>query len=118
MPTPCALLDWGVNDRARVLLELDVPEASDGMIVPSGPARGRAAPGRLSNVYSRTRARGRCPAAAGRATFGRVPRDTGFTAADAQDDFQRARRRHVMSRLARWLGRHPGDVDVILPFGE
>jgi hypothetical protein len=47
-----------------------------------------------------------------------VRRDTGFTATDAQDDFQRARRRQVMSRLARRLSRDPGDVDVILPFGE
>ena len=53
-----------------------------------------------------------------RATFGGVRRDTGFTAADAQDDFQRARRRQVMSRLARRLSRDPGAVDVILPFGE
>jgi hypothetical protein len=53
-----------------------------------------------------------------RATFGSVRRDTGFTATDAQDDFQRARRRQVMSRLARRLSRDPGDVDVILPFGE
>ena len=48
-----------------------------------------------------------------------MPRlDTGFPTADAQDDFQRARRRQVMSRLGRRLGRGPGDVDVILPFEE
>jgi hypothetical protein len=48
-----------------------------------------------------------------------VPRlDTGFPTADAQDDFQRARRRQVMSRLSRRLGRGHGDVDVILPFEE
>jgi hypothetical protein len=47
-----------------------------------------------------------------------VRRDTGFTAADAQDDFQRARRRQVMSQLARRLGRDSRDVDVILPFEE
>jgi hypothetical protein len=46
------------------------------------------------------------------------PRETGFPTADAQDDFQRARRRQVMSRLARRVGRAPGDVDVILPFDE
>jgi hypothetical protein len=45
-------------------------------------------------------------------------RDTGFPGQDAQDDFQRARRRQVMSRLARRLTRDPGDVDVILPFDE
>ena len=46
------------------------------------------------------------------------PLDTGFPSADAQDDFQRVRRRQVMSRLARRLARDPGDVDVILPFEE
>jgi len=45
-------------------------------------------------------------------------RDTGFPSADAQDDFQRARRRQVMSQLARRLGRDSRDVDVILPFEE
>jgi hypothetical protein len=45
-------------------------------------------------------------------------RDTGFTAADAQEDFQRARRRQLMSQLARRVSRDPGDVDVILPFDE
>ncbi|HEX2103957.1 MAG TPA: hypothetical protein VHF51_09925 [Solirubrobacteraceae bacterium] len=45
-------------------------------------------------------------------------RDTGFTTADAQDDFQRARRRQLMSQLARRISRDPGDVDVILPFDE
>ncbi|MEA2277079.1 MAG: hypothetical protein QOI62_3265 [Solirubrobacteraceae bacterium] len=46
------------------------------------------------------------------------PLDTGFPTADAQDDFQRARRRQVLSRLARRVGREPGDVDVILPYEE
>jgi hypothetical protein len=50
--------------------------------------------------------------------FRGVRRDTGFPGADAQDDFQRARRRQVMSALARRLSRDPGDVDVILPFDE
>jgi hypothetical protein len=47
-----------------------------------------------------------------------VRRDTGFPGADAQDDFQRARRRQVMSQLARRLSRDSRDVDVILPFDE
>jgi hypothetical protein len=48
-----------------------------------------------------------------------VPRlDTGFRSTDAQDDFQRARRRQVLSRLARRVSREPGDIDVILPFEE
>src|SRR5689334_8852252 len=51
-----------------------------------------------------------------RSTFERVRRDTGFPGADAQDDFQRARRRQVMSQLARRLSRDSRDVDVILPF--
>jgi hypothetical protein len=46
------------------------------------------------------------------------PLDTGFPSADSQDDFLRARRRQVMSRLARRVGREPGDVDVILPYDE
>jgi hypothetical protein len=46
------------------------------------------------------------------------PLDTGFPSADAQDDFLRVRRRQVMSRLARRVGREPGDVDVILPYDE
>jgi hypothetical protein len=46
------------------------------------------------------------------------PPDTGFPTSDAQDDFQRARRRQVMSRLTRRLAREPGDVDVILPYDE
>jgi hypothetical protein len=45
-------------------------------------------------------------------------RDTGFSRADAQEDFVRARRRQVMSRLARRLSRERGDFDVILPFDE
>lgn len=48
-----------------------------------------------------------------------MPRlDTGFPTADAQDDFQRARRRAVTARLVRRIGRGPGDIDVILPFDE
>src|SRR5919107_4903692 len=53
-----------------------------------------------------------------RSTFEGVRRDTGFPGADAQDDFQRARRRQVMSQLARRLSRDSRDVDVILPFDE
>jgi hypothetical protein len=60
----------------------------------------------------------RWPAAAERSTFESVRRDTGFPGADAQDDFQRARRSQVMSQLARRLSRDARDVDVILPFGE
>jgi hypothetical protein len=37
---------------------------------------------------------------------------------DAQDDFQRARRHHVVAHLARRLRRDSPDVDVILPFAE
>ncbi len=43
--------------------------------------------------------------------------ETGFPTSDAQDDFQRARRRQVVSQLSRRLGRDP-DFDVILPFEE
>jgi len=43
---------------------------------------------------------------------------TGSSRADATDDFLRARRRQAASRLGRWVGRGPGDVDLILPFDE
>ena len=46
------------------------------------------------------------------------PLRTGLTAADAQDDFMRARRHHALARLRALLTREPGDVDVILPFEE
>src|SRR3954464_1121177 len=42
----------------------------------------------------------------------------GLTAADAQDDFLRVRRRRAMSRIAHRLRGEPGDVNVILPFEE
>ncbi|MBC8091486.1 MAG: ParB N-terminal domain-containing protein [Pseudonocardia sp.] len=44
--------------------------------------------------------------------------DTGFPAADAENDFLRIRRRQVLSRLAHWLRREPDDVSEILPFDE
>lgn len=44
--------------------------------------------------------------------------DTGFAVADAQNDFARARRAQVLSRLASWLRHGPDDVDVMLPFDE
>jgi hypothetical protein len=47
-----------------------------------------------------------------------VQRDTGFPTADAENDFLRARRRQVLSRLAAWLRREPDDVNIMLPFDE
>ncbi|SHG35638.1 ParB N-terminal domain-containing protein [Streptoalloteichus hindustanus] len=47
-----------------------------------------------------------------------MPRDTGFPRADAENDFLRARRRQVLSRLAAWLRREPDDVNIMLPFDE
>jgi hypothetical protein len=44
--------------------------------------------------------------------------DTGFSVADAQNDFTRARRAQVLSRLGSWLRHGPDDVDVMLPFDE
>lgn len=44
--------------------------------------------------------------------------DTGFTAQDAQTDFNRARRKQALSRLARRLRREPDDINFILPFDE
>jgi hypothetical protein len=47
-----------------------------------------------------------------------MPADTGFPRADVENDFLRARRRQVLSRLAQRLRRAPDDVNVILPFDE
>jgi hypothetical protein len=47
-----------------------------------------------------------------------MPADTGFPVADVENDFQRARRRQVLARLARRLRRGPDDVNLILPFDE
>jgi hypothetical protein len=47
-----------------------------------------------------------------------MPADTGFPRADAENDFLRARRRQVLSRLAAWLRREPDDVNIMLPFDE
>jgi len=47
-----------------------------------------------------------------------MPADTGFPRADVENDFQRARRRQVLARLAHWLRREPDDVSLILPFDE
>ncbi|MFC6092159.1 chromosome partitioning protein ParB [Saccharothrix lopnurensis] len=47
-----------------------------------------------------------------------MPRDTGFPRADAENDFLRARRAQVLSRLAARLRREPDDVNIMLPFHE
>ena len=47
-----------------------------------------------------------------------MPAETGFPRADVENDFLRARRRQVLSRLAQRLRRGPDDVNVILPFDE
>jgi hypothetical protein len=47
-----------------------------------------------------------------------MARSTGFPSADAEDDFQRLRRRQVLSRLAQRLRREPDDVSYVLPFDE
>jgi hypothetical protein len=44
--------------------------------------------------------------------------DTGFPRADVENDFLRARRRQILSRLAHRLRREPDDVSLILPFDE
>jgi hypothetical protein len=44
--------------------------------------------------------------------------DTGFPASDAQDDFSRARRRAVLSKIGARLRGQPSDVGLILPFEE
>ncbi|MDT4945205.1 MAG: hypothetical protein QOH14_1938 [Pseudonocardiales bacterium] len=45
-------------------------------------------------------------------------RQTGFPRADVEDDFLRARRKQVLSRLAHRLRREPDDVNLILPFDD
>lgn len=47
-----------------------------------------------------------------------MPFETGYPSADARDDWNRARRRRVLSRLATRLRGAPHDVDVILPYDE
>ncbi|HUD37121.1 MAG TPA: chromosome partitioning protein ParB [Streptosporangiaceae bacterium] len=47
-----------------------------------------------------------------------MPAETGFPRADVENDFLRARRRQVLSRLVRSLRRQPDDVNLILPFDE
>ena len=47
-----------------------------------------------------------------------MPADTGFPRSDVENDFQRARRRQVLSRLARRLRRSPDDINLILPYNE
>jgi hypothetical protein len=47
-----------------------------------------------------------------------MPFETGFPRADARDDWNRARRRQVLSRIADRLRGAPGDIDVIVPFDE
>ena len=44
--------------------------------------------------------------------------DTGLPQQDAQDDFNRTRRRRALARLSARLRREPSDVNVILPFEE
>lgn len=48
----------------------------------------------------------------------RMARDTGFPLADAENDFFRARRMQVLSRLANRLRFEPDDVSLVLPFDE
>jgi hypothetical protein len=47
-----------------------------------------------------------------------MPAETGFPRADVENDFQRARRRQVLARLAQRLLREPDDVNLILPLDE
>src|SRR5690348_5166438 len=47
-----------------------------------------------------------------------VPHDTGFPRADVENDFLRARRRQVLSRLAAKLRLEPVEVNLLLRFDE
>jgi hypothetical protein len=44
--------------------------------------------------------------------------DTGFPASDSRDDFARARRDAILTRLASRLRLRSGDLDVLLPFDD
>src|SRR4051794_15378173 len=46
------------------------------------------------------------------------PVSSGFSAADAQGDFSRARRARLLADIGRRLRREPDDVGLILPFEE
>ena len=61
---------------------------------------------------------GRAAAPRSRVLAVTMPAETGFPRADVENDFLRARRRQVLSRLANRLRREPDDVNVILPFDE
>jgi hypothetical protein len=39
--------------------------------------------------------------------------DTGVASVDAEDDFTRARRRHVLDQLGSWLRRDPGETSLL-----
>jgi hypothetical protein len=47
-----------------------------------------------------------------------MPADTGFPRADVENDFERARRRQVLARLAQRLLREPDDINLIMPFDD
>ena len=47
-----------------------------------------------------------------------MPSDTGFPRSDAENDFIKARRRQVLTRLSYRLRREPDDVNLILPFDD
>ncbi len=47
-----------------------------------------------------------------------MPSETGFPRSDVENDFIRARRRQVLTRLAYRLRREPDDVNLILPFDD
>jgi hypothetical protein len=47
-----------------------------------------------------------------------MPPETGFPRSDVENDFVRARRRQVLTRLAYRLRREPDDVNLILPFDD
>src|SRR3954454_1521298 len=46
------------------------------------------------------------------------PVSSGFSSADAQGDFSRARRARLLADIGRRLRREPDDVGLILPFEE
>ena len=48
----------------------------------------------------------------------RLPRDTGFPQVDAENDFLRMRRRHVLAQLARWLRLLPAGSGRLLALDE
>src|SRR6478752_9068004 len=97
-----------------------MPSRGRGRVAAAAPATRPHPP--LRPARSRPRTRGYADRQRRRATHDgavtTVMVDTGYPHADAQSDFQRQRRRQVLSQLAARLRRQPDDVSEVLPYDE